>query len=166
MDKIKVYIESSAISYLTSRPTEDLIRKAKQFLTRSWWDLRDRFDMYVSETVLEEITEGDPAAAELRMAVVKDISILGYNEQVESLAQSLLRTGAVPANSEADAYHIAYAAVYGMEILLTWNQKHIATDARRRHIEIVIIDNRQRVPRLLTPEQHLLAMELENDNRH
>ena len=115
--------------------------------------------MFISNSVIEEISEGDPEAAEARLQIAEGISVLAMNEAVIPLGQILLRTGAVPQKSEADAVHIAYSAVFGMDFLVTWNQKHIATDARRRLIEAVLIDSGFRLPRLLTPEQHLLAME-------
>ena len=66
-DKPKVYIESSTISYLTARPTRNIIVDAKQELTRDWWDRRDRYELFISETVVEEIADGDPDAARLRL---------------------------------------------------------------------------------------------------
>jgi hypothetical protein len=165
-DRPKVYLESSAISYLTARPTEEPIRKAKQILTRQWWERRESFDLYISQTVVDEIRLGDTVAADLRIDAVKGISVLEPVSTIQPLAQALLRTGAIPEKSEADAAHIAYTAVYGLDILLTWNQKHIATDMNRRLIEAVIIDSGLRLPRLLTPEQHLLSMERENVHRY
>ena len=45
LDKPKVYIESSTISYLMARPTEEPIRKEKQILIRQWWERREKSDM-------------------------------------------------------------------------------------------------------------------------
>jgi len=118
--------------------------------------------LYISQTVIDEIRLGDEAAAKLRMDAVRGMPILEYVPSVELLAQGLLRTGAIPAKSEADAFHIAYTAVHGVNILLTWNQKHIATNMTRRLIEEVILGFGYRLPRLLTPEQHLLLMEVEH----
>jgi predicted nucleic acid-binding protein len=158
-DKLKIYIESSTISYLTARPTEEPIRKAKQVLTRQWWQRRESFDLYISQTVVDEIRLGDKVAAGLRIDAIKGISILELVPAIQPLAKALLQTGAIPVKSEADAVHVAYAAIHGLDILLTWNQKHIATDMKRRFIEAVILDFGFRLPRLLTPEQHLLSME-------
>jgi len=33
----KVYVETSVISYLTARPSRDVISLAHQELTRQWW---------------------------------------------------------------------------------------------------------------------------------
>ena len=165
-DKLKVYVESSTISYLTARPTEEPIRKAKQIFTHRWWELRERFDLYISHTVVDEIRLGDTVAAGLRIDAVHGMPILQFVPSIQPLTQALLQTGAIPQKSEADAVHIAYTAVHGMDVLLTWNQKHIATDAKRRLIEAVILDFGFRLPRLLTPEQHLLSMENENVHEH
>ena len=117
-DKPKVYVESSTISYLTARPTDEPIRKAKQILTRRWWEQREKFDFYISETVLDEIEKGDSVAAEARLDIVQEMSILEIVEAIKPLAQDLLQAKAIPAKSEADAEHIAYSAVYDMDFLI------------------------------------------------
>ena len=51
MDKKTVYIETSIISYLTVRPSSDLLAAAWQKVTLDWWETqRDRFDLYTSGT--------------------------------------------------------------------------------------------------------------------
>lgn len=157
--KPKFYVESSTVSYLTARPTEEPVRKAKQILTRRWWKLRESFDLYISQTVMDEIEMGDVAAAKLRVEAVKGIPILDPIPAIDTLVSALIRTGAVPEKVEADAVHIAYAAAHGMDFLITWNQKHIATDAKRRLIEAVLFEFSMKPPRLLTPELHLLEWE-------
>ena len=36
--KTKVYVETSVISYLSARPSRDLVVAAHQEITRQWWD--------------------------------------------------------------------------------------------------------------------------------
>ena len=52
--KMKVYLETTVVSYLTALPARDLVRTAHQQLTFEWWRTRDRFDLFVSEAVLQE----------------------------------------------------------------------------------------------------------------
>ncbi|KAF0119979.1 MAG: hypothetical protein FD151_1814 [bacterium] len=60
MDKKSVYIETSVISYLTARPSSDLLAAAWQKVTIDWWDTqRDRFDLFASEIVIEEAGKGE-----------------------------------------------------------------------------------------------------------
>ncbi len=37
MTKPGVYVETSVVSYLTARPSRDLIVAAQQAMTREWW---------------------------------------------------------------------------------------------------------------------------------
>lgn len=157
--KPRVYVESSTISYLTARPTEEPLRKAKQIFTRMWWERRGFYDLFISQAVVNEIGEGDPEAAEARLDVVRGIPLLSPIKEIQQLTDALLKSGVVPHKVEADALHIAYAAVHGMDFLITWNQKHIATDKKRKQIEAIIDEFGFRAPRLLTPERHLIFEE-------
>lgn len=37
-DKIKLYLETSVVSYLTANPSRDIIALARQEITRLWWE--------------------------------------------------------------------------------------------------------------------------------
>ena len=51
--KSTVYIETSFISYLTSRPSRDLVTAANQQLTHDWWnEHRENFDLLSLTNVL------------------------------------------------------------------------------------------------------------------
>ena len=122
-----VYIETTIASYLTSRPSRDLLRAAHQEITREWWkDHRGRFDLFASGVVVEEAGRGDPDAARRRLDALDGLPLLEMTEEVFELAGSLLETGVLPQKARIDALHIAVAAVHGMDVLLTWNCKHLA----------------------------------------
>ena len=74
------------------------------------------------------------------------------------LADTFLVSGTVPENEVADARHIAFSAVFGMDFLITWNQRHIAVENMRRQIEAIIEGFGYQPPIIITPEQHLFFM--------
>src|SRR6266542_2203446 len=74
---------------------------------------------------VEEMSQGDSTAAAQRLQAVADISSLATTQEAQALAELLLKSKAVPANSARDALHIAIAATQGAEYLLTSNFKHI-----------------------------------------
>lgn len=160
MHRPKVYLESSVISYLTARQSEELAKKFRQQQTRQWWEFREHFELFLSETVLEEIQRGDTEAARLRTEIVEGISILPHSEQVELLAQVFVSAGAIPPKAVLDAYHIVSAAIHQMDFLLTWNQKHIANPVKRRQMEELIFKYRLTPPLIVTPDQLLYQKKL------
>lgn len=54
-----VYLETTTPSYLVARQSRDLVVAAHRQITREWWaTAKGRFDLYVSEAVLDEIRSG------------------------------------------------------------------------------------------------------------
>jgi len=52
--KAKVYVETSVISYLSARPSRDLVVAAHQEITRQWWDNeRSKYDLCTPEELME-----------------------------------------------------------------------------------------------------------------
>jgi len=78
--KPKIYIETSVISYLTSRTSRDLVTAARQQLTTDWWEVKkSQYKMFVSQPVVSEASDGDKQAAKKRLSVIKKIAFTGSN---------------------------------------------------------------------------------------
>jgi predicted nucleic acid-binding protein len=123
----RVYVETSVISYLTARPSRDLIMAAHQEVTREWWQSqRHAFALFYSEAVRSEAAMGDPQAAAQRLTLLNDLNLLEIPVQAMGLANALVDATALPAKARVDALHIAIAAYEKMDFVLTWNFKHIA----------------------------------------
>ena len=150
-----VYIESSVISYLTARPSRDLVIAGHQAVTAEWWNERRlRYDVYVSPlVVVEEISAGDASAAEEHLRVIADIPSVTIAAEAESLASALLAANAVPANSARDALHVAIAATQGIDYLITWNFRHINNASTRTMVVNVVSDFGLVCPVLCSPEE-------------
>lgn len=73
----RVYIETSIVSYLTARPSRDLIVAGHQQLTHDWWQTqRSRFRLYASQLVIREASGGDPQAADARLRALEGLPLL------------------------------------------------------------------------------------------
>lgn len=126
MGKKTVYIETSIISYLTARPSRDLLAAAWQKVTIDWWDTqRDRFNLYSSDIVIEEAARGDDSAVFRRLRVLAGIPSLEITNEVVALSEALIDAKALPQKALGDSLHIALSAVHGLDYLLTWNYRHI-----------------------------------------
>ena len=149
-----VYIESSVISYLTARPSRDLVIAGHQAVTAEWWNERRlRYDVYISPLVVEEVSAGDASAAEERLRVIADFPSVTIAAEAESLASALLASNAVPANSARDALHVAIAATQGIDYLITWNFRHINNASTRTMVINVVSDFGLVCPVLCSPEE-------------
>jgi len=152
--KDKVYIETSVISYLTARPSNDIRAMANQNVTIAWWETqRSNYDIFISEFVVAEASLGHPDAINRRLAIIADITELQATEEVRVLGQELIRRHALPANAEIDAYHVAIATVNGIEYLLTWNCTHIANAHTRPKIETTCRALGYEPPIICTPQE-------------
>ncbi len=150
----KVYLETSIVSYLTARPSRDLVAAARKQITLEWWARhRERFVLYVSGLVLKEASLGDPSAAEARLAATADLPQLPASVEAETLARTLLARGILPAKAQDDAAHIAIATVHGMDFLLTWNFRHIANAERREAVAAICRGAGYAPPVICTPEE-------------
>jgi hypothetical protein len=154
--KLKVYVETTVVGYLTSWPSGDLIVAGRQKITRDWWRYaRNAFDLIVSRLVYQEASKGDPEAIRDRLQALKGIPILAVTTEADDLAKTLVARGAMPPTESEDALHVALAAVNGIEYLVTWNFKHLANATLRSKINGVCIQRGYRPCMICTPEELL-----------
>ena len=93
----KLHLETTIPSYLTARRSRDLRLAADQEATQEWWEERRAdFDLFISETVLREVGQGDAGMVAARAAGAGDTA---------------LATGIIPAKAADDAAHVAHVAL-------------------------------------------------------
>ena len=133
-----------------------------QQITRDWWATAEgRFQLVASQLVVDEASAGDPRAASRRQAALEPVTLLDATDEALSLAQELVGSGAIPANSPEDATQIAIAVANGVEYLDTWNCRHIANATLRSRIERICRARGYEPAVICTPDE---LMEPENDN--
>ncbi len=149
-----VYIDTSVVSYLTAKPSLDLVKARRQKITEDWWyGASNRFDLVASILVIEEAEAGDPSVARLRLESLKSIRLINATPKSYTLADSLINLGAVPKKARDDAVHIAIAATADVDFLTSWNLKHIANETRRNHIKKVCQQSNYNSPIICTPNE-------------
>lgn len=147
-----IYVETSVVSYLTARPSSNLIAAAWQKETIDWWDTqRNRFELFVSQVVIEEAGRGDKTAASKRLAVLENLRVLELNKRSIALSKILINEGGIPKKALDDALHVAIAAVERIDFLLTWNCKHIDNAEMKPKIRKIIELHGYQCPEITTP---------------
>ena len=151
---MRIYIESTIPSYVVARPARDILQAARQQITRDWWDLkRVEHELLISQVVLDEIAFGETAMVRLRMDLVQDIPLLEFTDEVLEFAHKVLDSGLLPRESDRDAAHIALATVHEMDLLLSWNCRHIANAAIQTRLRRLAEVAGLNLPVICTPEE-------------
>jgi predicted nucleic acid-binding protein len=125
----KVYVETSVWGMMLENQPRALREPTKQFLRQCAEGL---FVPYISTVVLQEIAlAGASAAAQM----VREISkltplVLEPSEESEELAEAYLEAGVIPHKKRDDARHVALATVAGLEIVVSWNHRHLANERK------------------------------------
>jgi hypothetical protein len=71
----------------------------------------------------------------------------------ESHAEQVLQSGLLPPTADGDAAHIALATTHAMEVLLTWNCRHIANAAIVGRLRRLMETQGHHLPEIYTPEE-------------
>ena len=154
MAKHTIYVETSIVSYLTARPTNDLLAAAWQKATVDWWETqRNRFDLYTSDVAVAEAREGDPQAARRRLEPLSGIPVLVITESIIKLSKALIREKALPAKAQTDALHVAVAAVHNVDYLLTCNFRHLDNAETKPIMRSVCTKYEHTIPEICTPQE-------------
>jgi len=85
-----------------------------------------RYNIFISEIVIEEAGFGDPESAKRRLEELKNFPHLELNEKVEEMALVYMERLEIPEKSFRDAAHLSVASVHKIDYLVTWNCTHLA----------------------------------------
>ena len=157
MIKLKVYLETSFMFYLTGRATADVKVASDQAYTRRWWvEVAPKCELFTSPFVVQESHDRDPEYVAKRDEMIAKTVLLPVQDPlVEKIAAKLLEGKALPAKEVTDAFHIATAAVAGMDYLLSWNCKHLANRQTFPKTKKIVQSFGLTCPEIITPRSYL-----------
>ena len=124
------------------------------------WDRLGEFDVYISELVVTEASAGDAQAASTRLAAIQSLDELGIDDTVRELAAALIEGKAIPASNPEDALHLAVAARHGMDVVVTWNFKHLNNPFTRIMTRQILENAGYACPEMCSPEELLKGGDL------
>ena len=151
-----VYIETTIPSfYHTARTdTESLARRN---WTRQWWGAySQQFSLHSSSAVIAELERGTRDEEKVqRLSLLNGLKILEITANVRQVARIYIERLLMPQDAGGDALHLALASHYGVDVLLTWNCKHLANPNKFGHIDSVNTELGLSMPLLTTPLNYL-----------
>ena len=153
MKKLRIYLDTSVINFVFADDAPDFMRATIDFFE----NYANFYELYISDVVVLEI-DRDPDIEhrkELVALLAKHrINMLSHDnvDEIRQLANRYIEKGVLPKRKMEDAMHVAYATVYEMDILLSWNFKHLANVKTEARILAVNVEEGYRYPlRLVSP---------------
>ncbi|HOW73923.1 MAG TPA: hypothetical protein PKY77_25245 [Phycisphaerae bacterium] len=87
------------------------------------------------------------------LALTGETEMLIIDEEARGLAKILVREKAMPGPEESgDALHLAVATVQRMDVVLSWNVKHLANRNKMAHVREVCRRVGYVPPEIVTPD--------------
>lgn len=143
--QIKIYLDTSVPNFLFADDAPEKKEATIEFFEN--FILTNVYDCLISEYVLTEIdATKNNEKKELLYDVINKypVRILEIdNKKIEilELANKYIESGVIPEKKLLDALHVAVCTVYGINILVSWNFKHLANINKEYRIKSVNYQN-------------------------
>ncbi len=136
---MRIYLDTSVPStYFDHRTLE------RQKATQDFWKkaLKHNDELLISEMVIFEISKTPTQEKRERMlALVRGLPELHQGPQVIDLAKNLVDANLVPVGKIEDAIHLALAALHRVDVLVSWNFRHMVNLKIKQRLPLILAKN-------------------------
>lgn len=152
MKPLSLYIETTVPNFLFADDAPEKKAVTEEFF--KWLKISPDV-LYLSELVLAELSRAPlPLRAKLLDAAARvDAIVLPITVEAEGLAGRYVADGAIPARYRDDAVHVAIAVLNKLDVVVTWNMKHLANVRRIEAINRINLIMGLGPIRIHTPEE-------------
>ena len=150
-----LYIETTIPSLATSKPSRDIIVAGRQASTNLFWETESyKYELYISQYVIDECSLGDVNAANRRLEFLKNIPVIPISNAVTEFADAYQILLKIPDRAKIDCLHLAVCVAAEIDYLLSWNCTHLGI-----HTFVKLKEYNEKhglfTPLLVTPEMLL-----------
>ena len=137
MAKLKVYVDTSVFGAVFDIEDPVRVDVTKSLLTML--KEREKYIPYISNIVTEEIEKSPIEIKDRLTKIVLNAAceMLIENEDCIEIVEEYLRKKVIPKKSRDDARHIAVAVINNMDVIITWNCRHMANIEKKRRINAI-----------------------------
>jgi predicted nucleic acid-binding protein len=130
--KLRVYVDTSVIGGCED---EEFRGPSRRLVERC---MRGEVKLVVSAVIAGELRSAPPPVRQvLRSIDPEHLERVEVTRAVKNLANAYIESGALGENMRADALHIATATVAGVDVLASWNFRHMVNLHRIRQYDAV-----------------------------
>jgi thioesterase domain-containing protein len=140
LKKLKIYLETTIFNFYYA---DDAIDKKQDTIILFEEIESEKYDAYTSLTVIREINEASEEKRKRMLDLISryGIKVLDDDKEAQQLADVYVKEGVIPVKYSPDAVHIALATFWDMDIIVSWNFKHIVK--RKTIVMSNVINNRE-----------------------
>ena len=133
MRKLALYLDTSVLSFAIA---EDISNEDKDITVKLLEEInKGKYEGFISNVVIREPgNTRDPTRRDKLLQLVSDVEfndVLSVDEDIYSLADKYIEEGIIPVVYRDDALHIALTSFNGLDILISWNFKHLVKHKTR-----------------------------------
>lgn len=149
MKKLKIYLDTSVYSALYD---ERNLNRQKQ--TEYFWNYVKNYELFFSDINLDEINGITNQELKNKLKyLLKNGTKIKFTPEVKGLTEIYIKEGIIPKKYENDAIHIALTTVYSIDILISWNFKHIVKRNTRIGVNLINLKEGYRSIEILAPPE-------------
>jgi hypothetical protein len=152
LKKLKLYLETSVWNFLFADDAPD-----KKALTEKLYSeiQSGKYSIFISEIVMREINNAEASKRKLLASEIVrfDPVVLMENSDSLELIQYYLENGLLTTKQSADLGHVAMATINEMDILVSWNMRHIVKRKTKVLVNALNQIRGYRTIEICTPEE-------------
>jgi len=153
MKKLKLYLETSVWNFYYADDAPE-----KRDITINFFDIirAGKYEIFISELVIEEIIEANEITRKKLLYLIDQFEpiLFDIEENVIELSQRYIDEVILTERRIKDATHAAVASINEIDILVSWNCKHLVNINRKNRFNIVNFQEGYRKPiEIATPEE-------------
>ena len=156
MKQLTLYLDTSIINFLFADDAPEKRDITQEFFRE--YVKKGRYGVYISPIVIDEINKTNNDMQRIRLLnVIKEFSLPPLDitpsiAEIQHLAQRYIDQGIIPRKKLEDALHIAICTVNEIDVLLSWNFRHLANVSRERKVlGVNIQEGYMKALRIVTP---------------
>ncbi len=132
---------------------DDVVSQFQRHQTRLWWAMyRPEYELYTSEAVLAELRQGSFPQQDEALGLLDGVPVLPVAQEIGGVARAYVEHMVMPKGQMGDSFHLAFACVYAMDYLPTWNCRHLANPRKVAHVAEINRRLGLLTPIILTPQ--------------
>ena len=122
--KLNLYLETSIWNFIYADDAPD-----KRDITKCLFEeiKAGRYEIFISDLVSAEIEDAPEPVKRKLLTFIYEMrpKQLISNHEVEQLANAYFKAKVTSQNALADVLHVAHAVVHNMDVVVSWNLRHI-----------------------------------------